>query len=237
LSHEDVDLPGMMRDAAGMFVARLGDSADAIRLPAPSLPPCSASLQWYNTLFAGPEFRRAHIEVFEVPGQFAVLHACILPHLDSHAPIFGFDMVSGQSQATGIFLDYSPVTAAAAEMALSDAVPACARSHFLHKRERPDWGGIFSHEFFAIRPSSVGEVRDAMALALAALAHYLGKLKPSAGGAIPGVVAGQAAYARGQRMNPHTFRMLSRHVGGACARRFIEEVLFPLPGEKEDLLF
>ncbi len=229
LSPEAADLPALIRDAACVFVDRLGLCAGSFRLPAPDLPPCTTGLQWQNTLFRAAGFRRAHIEVFEVADQFAVLHACILPHLDSQAPIFGFDMVSGQTQATGIFLDYSPVTAAPSAFALSDAVPAAARAKFLRQRERPDWGGIFSTEFFAIRPVCADEVRAAISLAQAALQHYLKNLTASGGPPVQRVVDGHAAYARGQRLNPHTFRMLARHIGMDPARRFIEDVLFPLP--------
>jgi len=240
LSHEATNLITLMRDAADFFVARLEGCTDTVRLPPPSLPVFSGTLKWENTLFSGTKFRRGHIEIFEVPGQFSVLHGCILPHLDNAAPIFGFDMVSGQTQATGIFLDFSPVTRGQPIPALSDVVPPEARLRFARVRERPDWGSIFSTAFFAIRPTSDDEVRAAIALAQRALTHYLDRLEAAGGAGRPDreVVSGQTAYARAQRLNPHTFRMLSRYVGTDAARYFIEEILFPLPSErKEELLF
>lgn|GEM_PF-3211692 len=236
LSLEAITLPGLMRGAADVFCTGLLDCAAPVHLPLPALPPAPSALRWHNTLLASRQFRRAHIEIFEVETCFAVLHACILPHLDDPAPIFGFDMVSGQTMATGIFLDFSPSIPGPSVLTLSDAVPADSLRAFRRERERPDWGGIFSREFFAIRPTSDDEVRTAIDLAQRAFLHYLGFLKTAGRADTPQlrVARGQADYAQGQRKNPHTYRMLARYVGAGPARRFIEDVLFPLPPDCND---
>ena len=222
----------LMRDAASSFIAALRAAPGTMDLPAPEQPSHGAGLLWKNTLFKGPGFRRAHVELLEIENHFAVVHVVALPHLNQKQPIFGFDMVAGHAQATGIFLDFSPVTRAPPNPCLSDAVPAAVRASFTHARTRPPWGTIFSPEFFAIRPNGLDEVRAAIGLAGQAFAYYLRHLipAPSAGPASDeAVLEGHVAYARGQRLNPHTERMLARFVGAVPARAFIEDVLFPMP--------
>jgi len=199
----------------------------------PVLPPHPDCLHWENAIFAGPMLRRAHVELFEVDAHFSVVHVCIFPHLGDPGPIFGFDMIGGRAQATGAFLDFSASTPAPPVPRLADAVPQAAIAGFAHRRERPDWGGIFSADFLAIRPTSPEEAEAVLGIARAALVYYLEALSEKRA-LQPGDAAaarGQAAYVQGQRLNPHTFRMLARYTGEAAARRFIEDVLFPLPPE------
>jgi hypothetical protein len=222
----------LMQQAAENFVARLGAAPGAVQLPAPKQPAHGDELRWRNTLFVGPGFRRAHVEWLDIANHFAVVHVVVLPNLSEPDPIFGFDMIAGRTQATGIFLDFSPVTAAPPKPSLGDTVPDSVRAGFTHARTRPDWGSIFSDDFFAIRPANLDEIRAAIGLGATAFDTYLCHL---ANHATPGpalnktVREGHAAYARAQRMNPHTERMLARFVGAAPARAFIEDVLFPLP--------
>jgi hypothetical protein len=185
-------------------------------------------MRWHNTLFAGPCIRRAHVEFLEMPDRFAVLHICIFPHLHNPGPIFGFDMICGRAMATGAFLDFSPTTPAPPTPSLHEAIPH-AHANFTHLRDRPPWGAIFSNDFLAIRPANDTEATAALALAQTALAYYLARLPTPQPNPDPAIAAGQARYIRAQRTNPHTLRMLSRFVGAAAARRFIEDTLFPLP--------
>ena len=227
---DDFLLP-LMQTLAGKFVARLRQESGGLCLAPPSLPRGSAGLVWRNSLFQAAGFRRAHVELFEIPQHFAVVHVCILPHLWSAAPIFGFDMVAGHSQATGVFLDYSPVTASAPMPALADILGADLRARFKAPRTRPEWGRIFSDDFFAVRPVDLEEIETALALASRALDYFLCRL-PAEDRRLPAdatVLEGQSGYARAQRQNPHTLRMLARHVGPRAAQAFMDDVLFPLP--------
>jgi phycocyanobilin:ferredoxin oxidoreductase len=219
----------MMADAARDIAAILSAESGCRALPPPALPSHDLALRWDNALFESPVFRRAHVELFHVPGTFAVLHVCIFPRTTVAAPVFGFDMVAGRDQATGAFLDYSPVVSACTGPTLAAVVDAAARDGFGHHRARPDWGGIFSPAFFAVRPSGVEEAGRAMALGQRALRHYAAALRGGAWPAYPEgeVRLGQAAYAAGQRRNPHTLRMLARFVGQDAAEAFMREVLFP----------
>ncbi len=217
-----------MRQTAARVCARLDRVAGLTRLAPPVLPPHDERLVWRNTLFGSDRLRRGHVEQFEIPGHFAVLHVCLMPQTRMDVPIFGFDMVAGTSQATGIFLDFSPTCPGPPKPALRDAMPDTLGA-FAQYRPRPAWGGCFSEDFFAIRPGSLAEAARATALAEAALEHYVQHLADAVAAQGPVAQDGQAAYARAQRQNLHTFRMLSGHVGAAAARRFIDDVLFPLP--------
>jgi phycocyanobilin:ferredoxin oxidoreductase len=169
------------------------------------------------------------VELCQVPGHFAVLHVCICPHAATAAPIFGFDMVAGRDQATGAFLDYSPVVPDAGGPCLGRVVTSPDKARFRHHRARPDWGSIFSPDFFAVRPAGMEEAGRALALGRHALLAYTGDLRRGAWPAYPeaAVRNGQAAYAAAQRRNPHTLRMLARFVGQDAAEAFMREVLFP----------
>ncbi len=229
LSLDDLSLPGLVRQAANRFIGQLEQHQGLAPLPPPEQPPHPSEMSWQNTLFSGPAARRAHVEVFELREHFAVLHVCIFPDVNDPAPIFGFDMIGGRTQATGLFLDFSPVLPEPPRPSLQQAVPCGVLQAFTHKRERPDWGEIFSPDFFAIRPVSRSEIEAAIGLAETALAFYLRHL--GARVADKRIAEGQAAYVCGQRRNPHTFRMLARYVGEPAARRFIERVLFPWPAD------
>ena len=221
--------PKLMQRAAAQFIRRLDQDPKTRRLPSPTLPPHADTLHWENVLFAGDQLQRGHIELFEIPGHFAVLHVCLLPHSHDAFPIMGFDMIAGHAQVTGIFLDFSPVSAGQVAPTLRDALPNGAQTQFQHRRARPDWGGIFSNDFFAIRPSGLDETEAAIKLAHGALDFYLHALMLPRAHDDGCARKGQYAYATAQRSNVHTFKMLSRHVGAAAARCFIDDILFPLP--------
>jgi hypothetical protein len=221
------DLPALMRTLAAEFVEIVSLSG-ACALAPPLLPAHTETLNWHNHLFASPLFRRAHVELFEIPAHFAVVHVCIIPHETDPAPIFGFDMIAGRAQATGVFLDFSPVTPFAPVPTLGDVVSQEIRAGFGEPRAPPPWGSIFSEDFLAIRPTGSAEMTRALACARRALGYYLQHLQRGSVARCL-VVAGQAAYARAQRQNPHTVRMLSRYIGATAARAFVDDILFPVP--------
>ena len=226
---ESQTAPDLMQGAAARFIRRLDEQSLFARLPSISPPPYHGALSWQNVFFSGGPLKRGHVELFEIPGHFAVLHVCLIPHTNDAFPIMGFDMIAGHAQATGIFLDFSPVSDAPPLQSLRATLPSDAYSKFMHPRIRPDWGGIFSDDFFAIRPGSLDETEAAISLAEGALSSYLSALSLPRALKNNVALAGQSAYAHAQRSNPHTLKMLARHVGSAAARAFIDDVLFPLP--------
>jgi hypothetical protein len=188
---------------------------------------------WRNEIFVGPEFRWAHVEFFSIRDQIGVIHVCILPALDRHAPIFGFDIITGIKKATGAFLDLSPTTAEAME--ISDAWAADtkrAAADFQEKRELPEWASaVFSQHALAIRPTSISEVEGVLGLAESSLSLWLRAEKRVASGAA--MARAQQSYVEAQRRNEHTFRMLAGCVGAEIATEFVNQWLFPAPWEPE----
>jgi hypothetical protein len=221
-------LPTLMQQMASRVITTL-DAAQGLRRAEPPVPPAhDPALLWQNTLFSGPLLRRGHVELFDHGGHFAVVHVCLLPHLNDPSPIFGFDMIGGHAQATGIFLDFSP-TIAGKSFTLGGIIPPHLRARFAHQRQRPSWGTIFSDHFFAIRPGSPSEIGEALDLAEGALNYYLASLAFATRMDFPCAMNGQAEYANAQRHNPHTQKMLARHVGPEAAHEFMHNTLFPSP--------
>jgi len=221
-----------MAEMAGHFAATLANVAGATRQAPPALPAVRPGLEhsllWENIIFTAPSFRRAHLEMFSAPGQFTVLHLCILPHLYDPAPIFGFDMLGGRDQVSGLFLDFSPVVSES-QPSLGEAIDGETRAACGTARPVPAWGTIFSPAFLAVRPRGLQDVETGLAAALGGLRFYLTRLaQMPAAPRLDAILAGQTAYALAQRANPHTARMLARFVGAAGARTVIETLLFPI---------
>lgn len=221
---------------AALFAADLAACSDTGKLTAPDFcslarrdGTLSKSVVWMNEIFKSPAFRWAHVEFFSITDQIGVIHVCVFPHFDHAAPIFGFDIIASCHKATGAFLDLSP-TVDAAEAAIEQwgMKTKKDRTGFKDHRDLPDWAAsIFSPAALAIRPVSLQEADDVLALGRASLAMWLAQpaiLFPAAP-----MVAAQQRYVKGQRCNQHTFRMLATCIGPALAREFIDQWLFPIP--------
>jgi len=229
------DVLAALHSIAARFDAMLRAVPGVSALPAPALPAGAAELMWDNRIYAAPRFRRAHLEVFAIPGRFTVVHLCVMPQLDSPSPIFGFDILAGPAQVTGLFLDFSPVHAASGGLCVADIVNAAPRGRYGAARPLPEWGSVFSPAMLAVRPGTADELTAGLDAAANSLEFYLARVgKTPCAELPPGVIAaGQTAYAMAQRRNQHTARMLARHVGEAAARHFIDTVLFPTPGPQD----
>ena len=61
---------------------------------------------WVNRVWTSESYRRAHIDVVDAreTKKLWMMHVCIFPHLNSDAPIFGFDVIAGKNKITGAFL-------------------------------------------------------------------------------------------------------------------------------------
>src|SRR5210317_407972 len=55
---------------------------------------------WVNRVWRSPDFRRAHVDVVDAREERGLwmMHVCIFPHLDSNAPIYGFDVIAGKNK-------------------------------------------------------------------------------------------------------------------------------------------
>ena len=47
---------------------------------------------WENHRWTSPQFRMAHVEIFN-QDRFMVVHCCVFPHVTDPAPIFGLPLV------------------------------------------------------------------------------------------------------------------------------------------------
>ena len=231
---QEIDLVDLLEAWAHEFAAVLAGRPSVKRIEAPDFlfrAKASGALVkpviWRNEIFVGPEFRWAHVEYFAIGEQIGVIHVCVFPSLDCHAPIFGFDIISGGRKATGAFLDLSPTTAEAAEIVDSWAAETKREVEtFQEKRRLPDWAAaVLSEHAVAIRPVSPSEVEAVLTLAQRSLALWLDRKKPVGRGVA--MLRAQQRYVEAQRRNEHTLRMLAGCVGADIARHFVNEWLFP----------
>jgi len=197
-------------EVARGFIGIIESQAGTSRMP-------TKDYGWENHRFANPRYRFAHVEIFN-RDRFMVVHCCVFPRPDDPSPIFGFDVIAGESKVTGLFLDLSPTT-------LADQPP------FMDwkpggQRELPDWGRIFSRHVVACRPSSQDELRALCTAATSLLKWHIRRLGNESDGSW--IMSGmQDRYCLQQRRNEHTTRAIRNILGEDLAREFITEVLFP----------
>ena len=169
---------------------------------------------WFNAVWAGGPFRRAHLERL-VTHKVDIVHCVVMPHFTDPAPVYGFDLISLGGNLTGLFLDLTPMT---------DAPYDWTRPTMSgEERDLPDWAGFFSDDFIAVVPTE-----DDLWAGVRTLRHYLGRLGFYCPETKEAVRTAQQRYTENQRQNPKTHRMLSAVTGGPdSADRFIHEVLWP----------
>ena len=172
---------------------------------------------WENHRWTSPSFRMAHLEIFN-QDRFMVIHLCIFPHVYDPRPIFGFDVIAGESKVTGLFMDLSPT--------VDPAVPFSSLE-LTKQRDRPEWGDIFGEHWIACRPNEA-EMLAIADEAQAVLVRYLNDLgQARLDPRVPEIVAAQNHYCTQQRKNEHTVRAIKNLLGEARAEQFVTTVLFP----------
>jgi phycocyanobilin:ferredoxin oxidoreductase len=156
------------------------------------------------------------VEIFN-QDRFMVVHCCVFPHVTDPAPIFGFDVIAGESKITGLFWDLSPTVLPSQPFT---ALP------IERPRQRPEWGDIFGENWIACRPT--GDEMIAIADdAKSVLAEYLGNLTPNTH--LPtDIIAAQNKYCIQQRKNEHTVKAIKNLLGDEIAMEFMTTVLFPI---------
>lgn len=170
---------------------------------------------WENHRWTSPQFRMAHVEIFN-QDRFMVVHCCVFPHVTDPAPIFGFDAIAGESKVTGLFFDLSPT--------VSKTVPFC-NIQGLVNRDRPEWGNIFSDHWVACRPTP-DQLAEIGTDAIRVLGEYLTTLNTDTGN-VAAIAAAQDRYCLQQRQNEHTRRALINLIGNDLTEEFMTTVLFP----------
>ena len=170
---------------------------------------------WENHRWTSPQFRMAHVEIFN-QDRFMVVHCCVFPHVTDPAPIFGFDAIAGESKVTGLFFDLSPT--------VSKTAPFC-NIQGLVNRDRPEWGNIFSENWIACRPTP-DQLEEIGTDAIRVLGEYLPSLAQDHSEPVT-VAAAQDRYCLQQRKNEHTRRAVKNLLGDELAEDFMTTVLFP----------
>ena len=170
---------------------------------------------WENHRWTSPQFRMAHVEIFN-QDRFMVVHCCVFPHVTDPAPIFGFDAIAGESKVTGLFFDLSPT--------VSKTAPFC-NIQGLVNRDRPEWGNIFSDHWVACRPTP-DQLEEIGTDAIRVLVEYLTTLRTDSGNTAD-IEAAQDRYCLQQRQNEHTRRALINLIGSDLTEEFMTTVLFP----------
>lgn len=161
--------------------------------------------------------RWAHLEWYTTP-KAHIVHLVIMPHVNSPAPIWGYDLISLNDGLTGLFMDITPVTG---ECEIIWPEP-------INPRPIPDWADFFSDDFVCCSPS-INEARLYAEFLPAYLEVLTNTQRIDNTYDIKNV---QAQYLLGQRQNPQTRRMLTAHLRDSQlnADDFLDNVLFPLSG-------
>jgi hypothetical protein len=186
--------------------------------------------EWHNTLWTGPNYRRAHVEIVDKRASHGmyILHTTVFPHLNDPSPIFGFDAVCGKSKITGAFHDYSNAgdPNSAMYMWFRDRV---AQESWNKPRELPEWArAIFSPSMVAAgNLREEVEINQLCNLAKETLDYYLqnvGKAQQD----VADFHMAQNRYCHYQKQNPQVVRsMVAMGIEEVKIKRFVEEVLFP----------
>jgi phycocyanobilin:ferredoxin oxidoreductase len=185
---------------------------------------------WINRVWAGPDYRRAHIDVVdarETKGLW-MMHCCVFPHTHNPAPIFGFDVVAGRNKITGCFYDFSP--AGDSEHPLIDWFAEQAiKLQWNKTRKLPEWAErIFTGSMIAAgNVSKEEELEQIFAMAKNGINHYLSAVGET-NNTVRNTTEAQNYYAQNQKQNPHTPRvMVSLGLSEDDVQHFIHECLFP----------
>lgn len=192
---------------------------------------------WYNKVWTGDLYRRAHIDVVdarETRGLW-MMHCCVFPHTHNPGPIFGFDVVAGKNKITGCFHDFSP-TLDQEHPLVGWFADQAIKLQWNKVRKLPDWAErIFTPAMVSAgNVSNMEELEQIFQMASEDLAYYLkyiGKFnhttRSSAGSA-------QDYYCENQRLNPHTPKVMTAlGLDAEAVEIFIKDCLFPKIGEQQ----
>jgi phycocyanobilin:ferredoxin oxidoreductase len=185
---------------------------------------------WYNNVWTGDAYRRAHIDVVdarETKGLW-MMHCCVFPHFHNSGPIFGYDIIAGKNKITGFFHDFSP-TVDQSNPLVQNFKNSSDRLSWKKNRQLPDWAqNIFSPGMLA-----VGNIRDEDELdqmkeiVLENLDIYLENISVYDNQTASSMKE-QNYYCENQQKNPHTPKVMTNlGLDPEDVRVFIEECLFP----------
>jgi len=187
---------------------------------------------WVNRVWTSREYRRAHVDVVDMREEkkMWMMHVCVFPHVDSDAPIYGFDVIAGANKMTGAFHDFSATTNMEHPMIDWFGEVASALS-WKRERELPPWAkAIFTDHMIAAgmvkEPVEIAQITGA---AMETLSYYLKEVGKYNGYSSSELgIAAQNNYAHYQKQNPHTPNVMkSLGIDSDDVDLFIEKCLFP----------
>lgn len=194
------------------------------------IPYVADGFDWYNRIYTGKTYRRAHVEIVDKREDFKILilHCTIFPHYNDPSPIWGFDAVCGANKITGAFHDVSSGGDPDHTM-LQWFAQQSAGLVWNKKRELPDWAKeIFSPYIIAAgNVSEDSELDTLTGLAINSLDYYLANVGKTAQD-VADYYPYQKKYNQNNKLNPHVMRsMISMGVPEEKIRQFIDQVLYP----------
>jgi len=188
-----------------------------------------------NTCYQTLQFRKLHLELAKVGDTLDILHCVMFPHPCFELPIFGADIVAARGMICAAIVDLSPVAADRQLPArYTKALAALPVAPFSQPRDLPAWGDIFSDFCLFVRPVNEQEERTFVNQVM----HYLSIHTQQACEAVAvssqqariAITASQRRYCVQQQKNDKTRRILERAFGNAWAQRYMETMLFDVPG-------
>lgn len=182
---------------------------------------------WINRTWKSDKFRRAHIDVVDARDtkKLWMMHVCVFPNLQSGAPIYGFDVISGPTKITGAFHDFSPVNPN--DPALKYFADTASKYTWDKQRVLPDWAkAIFSDNMVAAgNVQSEEEIASISSLVTSNTKWYMESMKVEDD--MPSTDA-HNRYAYYQKQNPHTPRtMKALGLDEQDVDFFVSKCLFP----------
>jgi hypothetical protein len=182
---------------------------------------------WKNITWKSKKFRRIHMDIVDAreTKKLWMMHVCIFPNINSDAPIYGFDVISGSKKITGAFYDFSPVSKT--HSALDYFKLHISKTDWEKKRELPEWAKqIFSENILAVgNIKNELEINQLSSIVLETTDWYLNEMDVSN---YFNSLDAQNKYAQFQKQNPHTPRtMKSLGLDDEDVTFFINKCLFP----------
>lgn len=188
---------------------------------------------WDNFVYSSKYIRRAHLDIVDKREErkLFMMHLCVFPHVDSDAPIYGFDLIAGPNKVTGAFHDYSPCSTSSIDHPLSELFATEVKKYSWSKqRELPEWARkIFSPYMVAAgNIKDINELGEILAMSKHNLVTHLDWLKFNYNPSENDFTSQQNNYCYNQKQNPHTPRVMeSLGYDPETVQRFIQTCLFP----------
>jgi phycocyanobilin:ferredoxin oxidoreductase len=194
----------------------------------------SEDVTWENDIYQSPSIRYGHLEYFRSPnGKIEVLHCVFFPSYFKPLPIFGFDIISLNDTVTGLFCDFTAPPMFEIE-ALSRSLKDLKHKYKDNLRTLPEWANFFSENFVCIRPDGLDEntlIEDFLGIFRCFIGYsnwrdYAVDFNNSSDTKF--AIEFQNKYSINQRKNEKTSKALTAYIGEEKAKKFIEEILFPV---------